>query len=74
MSRAALSRRWLFLGGCGRFADEQQESNAGHGQDARAVTGPNDLPTRCECFEEDGLLNHGPHPMRDGQTPRPRSN
>ena len=72
--RGALSGRRPFLSDPGGFADEQQESDAGHGQDARAATGPNSFPARCEFSEGDGFLNHGHHPVRDGQAQGPRSN
>jgi hypothetical protein len=72
--RGALSGRGPFLSDPRGFADEQQESNAGHGQDARAATGPNGLPARREFSEGDGFLNHGHHPVRDGQAQGPRSN
>ena len=70
----ALSGRGTFFSDPGDFADEQRESNAGHGQDARAATGLNSLPARCEFSEADGFLNHDHHPVRDGQAQGPRSN
>jgi hypothetical protein len=72
--RSALRSRGPFLRDPGAFADEQQECNAGHGQDARAATGPNSLPARCELSEGDGSLNHGHHPVQDGQAQGSRSN
>jgi hypothetical protein len=72
--RGALSGRRPFLSDPGGFADEQQENDPGHGQDARAATGPNSFPARCEFSEGDGFLNHGHHPVRDGQAQGPRSN